>query len=73
MYIFVNVIDCISLNKIIIIEKERCVSSKYIKAGKRTFDLDRDCRTRSGGVAGSRWDKPAKSTLEITTQGILDK
>ena len=42
MYIFVNVIDCISLNKINIIENERCVSSKYIKAGKRTFDLDRD-------------------------------
>lgn len=42
MSTYVNVIDCTSLNKVIIIEKERCVSSKYIKAGKRTFDLDRD-------------------------------
>lgn len=42
MYTYVNVIGCTSLNKVIIIEKERCVSSKYIKAGKRTFDLDRE-------------------------------
>lgn len=44
MYTYVNVIDCISLNKIIIIEKEKRVSSKQVKAGKWTFNLDRDCQ-----------------------------